>query len=163
MKLVLDQSLSYVDEVLDRKGNNGRWKNGMDRTQMDILNRDLKGLKIRYELPDGRKREYRCNEVMNQPANKLIVPDLKVSVEQYFKDTYKKKLKYPNLPCLWLGSRNKTIYIPLEFCEVRSQPLPRSKPLTDTAQAVMIRNTAMKPGERERKIMEDLRANNNMY
>ena len=163
MKLIMDRTPSYIDEVLDRKGFNGKWKNGMDRTQMEILNKDLKGLKIRYELPNGSKREYRCNEVMNLSASKLIVPDLKVSVEQYFFDTYKKKLKYPHLPCLWLGARNKTIYIPLEFCEVRSQPLPRSKPLTEQAQAVMIRNTAMKPGEREKKIMEDLKANNNMY
>ena len=132
--------------------------------QKDILSRDLKGLKVKYILPDGRKREYRCNEV-REPANKLMIPDLGITVEKYFMKEYKEqgRLRYPHLPCLWLGSRNKTIYIPLELCEVASQPLPRSKQLPDQAQAAMIRSTAVRPGDRERMILEELRRNNNIH
>ena len=122
-------ALSYIDELLDRKGTSRdgkNWREGMDNMQKDILSRDLKGLKVKYILPDGRKREYRCNEV-KEPANKLMIPDLGITVEKYFVKEYKEqgRLRYPHLPCLWLGSRNKTIYIPLELCEVASQPLPR--------------------------------------
>ena len=155
----------YIDEVLDRKvttREGKHWTEGMSPEQREIVNRDLKGLKIRYTFPNGIKREYRCNE-LKAPANKLEIPDLKKTVEQYFKDEHKVKLTYPHLPCLWLGARSKTIYIPMEFCEVKSQHLPIHKALPDKAQADMIRNTAMSPGEREKKITENLKKNNSMY
>ena len=150
----------YIDEVLDRKGQG--WRNGVTPQQKTIIERDLKGLKVKYTLPDGRKREYRCNEVMDS-ANKLIIPDLKKTVEQYFVDEHKKKLQHPHLPCLWLGSKNKTIYIPLEFCEMSSQALPRNKTLSEKAQGEMVRKTAVRPGDRERKILQELKMNNNIH
>ena len=73
------------------------------------------------------------------------------------------KLKFPNLPCLWLGSTTKTIYIPLEFCNVMSQPLPTNKSLPEKANADMIRQTATKPWNRQQQILQDLKANNEMY
>ena len=41
------------------------------------------------------------------------------------KREHKTSLRYPMMPCLHLGSINKTIYIPVEFCTMESQPLPR--------------------------------------
>ena len=155
-----DPRSCYTDQVLDR--NAGRWREGMTDQQVDILRRDLKGLKLRYVFPNGQKREYRVNDIMG-PANQLMIPDLKKTVADYFLEHHKYKLKYPHLPCLWLGSRNKTIYIPMEYCEVSSQALPRTKQLSDMAQATMIRQTARKPGEREKMIMEELKKNNQIY
>ena len=82
--------------------------------------RDLRDLKIRYTLPNGMKREYKCNAI-KEPANKLMIPDLNMTVEKYFAQEHKAKLKYPHLPCLHLGAKQKTIYIPMEFCEVKGQ------------------------------------------
>ena len=154
------QSKTYIDELLDRKAAN--WRQGMTKEQTDILARDLKGLKVKYELPNGSKREYRCNGVKD-PATTLEIPDLKKTVQQYFKEQYDVKLKFPNLPCLWLGSTTKTIYIPLEFCNVMSQPLPTNKSLPEKANADMIRQTATKPWNRQQQILQDLKANNEMY
>ena len=47
----------------------------------------------------------------------LTLDDGKVvdcTVEKYFLDTHKMHLKYPNLPCLHVGSKNKNIFLPLE-------------------------------------------------
>ena len=155
-----NQSKTYIDEVLDKKA--GNWRSGMSKEQTGILDRDLKGLKVKYELPNGSKREYRCNGVKD-PAETLVIPDLKKTVKQYFKEQYQVSLKYPNLPCLWLGSTNKTIYIPLEFCNVMSQALPSNKSLPEKANADMIKQTAQKPWNRQKQILDDLKANNEMY
>ena len=44
-----------------------------------------------------------------------------------------------------------------------SQPLPKRKKLEDDAVAKMIKQTAVKPLERQAKIMEGLKMNNNSY
>ena len=64
---------------------------------------------------------------------------------EYFKKTHEVDLKFPNLPCLWVGPKQKTIYIPMEFCNMDKQPMPRKKKLPDDAVATMIRATAVKP------------------
>ena len=155
-----DKTKTYIDEVLDKKA--GDWRSGMSKEQTDILARDLKGLKVKYELPNGSKREYRCNGV-REAADTLIIPDLNKTVKQYFKEQYNVSLKHPNLPCLWLGSTNKTIFIPLEFCTVMSQILPTNKSLPDKSNADMIKKTAITPFNRQKKILDDLKANNDMY
>ena len=161
-----NEDYCYTDMVLDRmkinRDSKKSWKYGMNSQQINILRNDLKGLKVRYVLPNGQKREYRVNDIL-APPNKLDIPDLQKTVSDYFFETYQEKLQYPHLPCLWLGSRNKTIYIPMEYCEVSSQALPRSKALPERAQADMIRRTARTPGEREKMIMQELQKNNAIY
>jgi len=67
------------------------------------------------------------------------------------------------MPCLWLGSREKLIFIPVEFCRLESQGQPRAKKLQDDAVSDMIRLTAVKPLDRQKKIMEGLKKNNNVF
>ena len=135
---------------------------GLSRDQVETLEKDMKGLKVRYELPNGSKRGYRVNG-LKESANKLKIPELGKTVAQYFQDTYKVGLQFPALPCLWLGSREKTIYIPAEFCSMAAQPLPRNKALQEDATAKMIRGTAVNPLDRQKKIIEGLKANNDMF
>ena len=49
-----------VQQVLGKKCTSN-WRNELNREQMDILEKDLKGLKVRYELPKGSKRQYKFN------------------------------------------------------------------------------------------------------
>jgi len=51
----------------------------------------------------------------------------------------------------------------MEHCTMMSQPMPRKKKLQDDAIANMIKQTAIKPLERQQKIKDGLVANNNMY
>ena len=95
-------------------------------TQVRMLERDMKERQVRYELPDGSKRSYRVRKVLGSAAEQRI-PDTNVTVFEHFKDQYRMILKYPNMPCLWLGSKKKAIYVPVEFCRMSSKPLPRRK------------------------------------
>ena len=151
----------YIQKVLGRKATNN-WMNGMNKEQREIVEKDLKGLKIRYELPNGRKRQYRCNGLV-ESSRKQKIPDLNSTVEKYFLDTYKVKLRHPSLPCLWLGPINKTIYIPMELCTMMSQPMPRQKVLHEDCVSQMIKDTAVSPMERQKRILRELQMNNNMY
>ena len=138
---------------------------GFNDEQLKTMEKDLKDLKVKYELPAKdkvHKRQYRVNG-FKKSATKEIIPDLKVTVAEYFKETHGVDLKYPNLPCLWVGPKQKTIYIPMEFCKMEKQPMPRKKKLPDDAVAKMIRSTAVKPMDRQKKIIDGLKKNNDMY
>ena len=167
---------SYIQEVLA----GGRRKvvnlQGLSLTeeQRKVVSRDLEGLKIRYEMPtlEGgvRKRQYRVLEMRRKSADQEMITireengtETKISVADYIKQQYGIQLKFPKLPCLWVGSRAKTTYIPVEFCTMLSQPLPKRKNLEDDSVAKMIKQTAVKPLERQAKIMEGLKMNNNSY
>ena len=159
----------YIQEVLSsRKFGNVNLKAGLTPLQITALGKDLKELKVRYEVPDRngvRKRNYRVNDVRKLEASKekIIVDGELLSIVEYFKKQYNLSLKYPKLPCLHVGARDKTTYIPMEFCSLLSQPMPRKKKLPDEAVAAMIRQTAVKPLDRQRRIMEELKRNNSMY
>ena len=50
-----------------------RWNAGRQdwtKRNEDVLDKELKGLKVRYNRPDGGKREWRCNKVMD-PADRV--------------------------------------------------------------------------------------------
>ena len=48
--------------------------------QMETIEKDINGLKVRYELPNGNKRQYKYNGLV-EPARKLKIPDLNKTVE----------------------------------------------------------------------------------
>ena len=151
----------YVQQVLGRKV--GRdWRNGLNMEQVGILEKDMKGLKVRYELPNGSKRQYRCNGMV-ESASRQKIPDLDQTVEQYFLATHNVRLSHPRLPCLWLGPTTKSIYIPMELCMMMAQPMPRHKVLQEEAVSKMIRTTAVSPMERQDRILKGLQKNNMMY
>ena len=60
-----------------------------------------------------------CNGLKG-PANreKFDCEGRQVTVEQYFKEKYGIKLNYPNLPCLWVGSRERNNLVPMEVITV---------------------------------------------
>ena len=169
--LHLTQNNGYVYQVLagGRRDAKVHLDSGLSDIQRRLLSKDLEQLKVKYEVPDSkggiRKRQFKVIEVRKKPANQemIHVDGEPVSVVDYFHNQYGIKLRYPNLPCLWVGSRDKTTYIPMEFCTMMSQPMPRKKKLQDDAVANMIRQTAIKPLERQQKIKDGLLANNQMY
>ena len=108
------------------------------------------------------KRNYKVNG-LKKPPSKEMIPDLGISVQEYFQKTYNVSLKFPNMPCVWVGSKQKTIFVPMEFCSMDKQPMPIKKKLPDDAIAKMIRATAVKPEERQKKILDGLMKNNAMY
>lgn len=81
----------------------------------------LKGLKIQYELPGQptTRRTYRVNELAKCPKeNKFrLENDTMCTVEQYYLQNKNYRIRFPELPCLWVGSRNNTIHLPVEVYE----------------------------------------------
>ena len=73
------------------------------------------------------------------------------------------KLKYPHLPCLHLGSREKQIYIPVELCELKAQAMPTNKKLNEEETADMIKKTAVTPKDRKARIEKSLRDISNTF
>ena len=37
-----------------------------------------------------------------------------ITVQEYFEDKLKTKLQFPDLTCVWVGSRDKKNYVPME-------------------------------------------------
>ena len=160
---------SYTHAVLTGDGRrklNLNFERGISEDQVKTLEKDMKDLKVKYILiVDGEvkmKRNYEVNGLKKSPS-KEIISDLGISVQEYFLQTYKVVLKYPNMPCVWVGSKQKTIFVPMEFCSMDKQPMPIKKKLPDDAIAKMIRATAVKPEERQKKILDGLMKNNAMY
>lgn len=57
-----------------------------------------------------------CNGLSRGPANqeKFECDGRLVTVQQYFENKLKVKLQFPGLPCVWVGSRDKKNYVPME-------------------------------------------------
>ena len=75
---------------------------------------------------------------------------------ELFLNIFPFQLKYPNLPCLHLGSLQKQIYIPVELCELKAQALPTNKKLNEEETADMIKKTAVTPQDRKARIEKSL-------
>lgn len=83
----------------------------------------LKTLKVEYMLPNqpSTKRVHRVNGLGTLPDRAKFSQDGKtMTVADYFRNVKKCNLQYPNLPLLWVGSRDRAdkILIPIEFCTV---------------------------------------------
>ena len=112
--------------------------------QVRTLEMDIKERQVQYELPDGSKGSYPVLKVLGSAAKlwipgtsntvslkildgsaaKMRIPYTSTTVSNHFRDHYRKVLEWPNMPCLWLGSRDKAIYIPVEFCRITAKSLP---------------------------------------
>ena len=92
-------------------------------SQMTLLEWDIKGTSVKYELPDGSKRRYRVSKVVG-PADIQKIPNLDISVADYFRDHYRTLLEWPRMPCLLVGSKENPIFVPVEFCRLTGKPSP---------------------------------------
>jgi len=98
-----------------------------------------------------------CNGVKG-PANKATFDcdGKKVTVQQYFESKYKMKLKYPHLPCVWVGSRDKMNLVPMEICSIAAGQEYRRK-LNDIQMSNMIKVAATPADLRKQKILNSVK------
>ena len=136
-----------------------------DKRHYMAVDAKIKDLKIRYNRPDGGKRDYRVLKMM-PAANRLkmkLENGEECTIEKYFKDQYNCQLKFPNYPCVHVGNPSKSIYLPIELCTMKKQVLPLSKRLNDDQSQKMIRAAAKLPKERREIIETNLRNFSNHY
>ncbi|KRT83347.1 hypothetical protein AMK59_3716, partial [Oryctes borbonicus] len=87
----------------------------------------IKKLKISYEIP-GVKKIYVVNDLRLPPSKATFDSDKgRTTVLDYFRNVKELRLRYPNLPTLWVGNQSRNILLPMEFCTlVANQPVTRN-------------------------------------
>ncbi|KAM3963737.1 argonaute 2 [Aphomia sociella] len=131
----------------------------------------LKGLRVVAAIggdlsASGQKREFICNDIVG-PANKETFdytdPNTgrhqKMTVADFFTKVKGCRLQYPNLNCVWVGPRDKTIYYPMELLTVVYGQVC-NKQLNEKQLSKMVREAATPPDDRRRKIEEVIKAMN---
>jgi eukaryotic translation initiation factor 2C len=108
------------------------------------------GLRVEVLHRGAQRRKFRVCGVTRLGADKLTFPDdetgAEVSVAEYFKGAYA-NLRYPQLPCLHVGSPKKHVYLPMEVCKLPGQK--RLQKMTDQMTADMCAKTCTRPTDRQ--------------
>jgi len=122
---------------------------------IDKANRFLKSLKVEYAMPRqvGTRKTYRVNELVQTPEKAMFVhEDKTISVFDYFKRAKGYTIQHKHLPCLWVGSREKKVYLPPELCKIVKGQVCNRK-LNEIQTSNMVRNAATSTEVRKTKIM----------
>ncbi|KAK0073829.1 hypothetical protein PV325_009163, partial [Microctonus aethiopoides] len=111
------------DLCADRNGRPRELDENMLHCNKQKIEKHFCGLKVIFQLPNqpSSKRTFRVNG-LDRPADKATFKldnGDTTTVERYFLDSKKYKLRYPKLPCLWVGSRSRQILLPPELCKVK--------------------------------------------
>ncbi|KAG9122737.1 hypothetical protein FRC07_000749, partial [Ceratobasidium sp. 392] len=106
----------------------------------------LKSLRIAITYLDGKKPEKSIQGLTNTGAGSTMFESngQNISVAQYFQRTYRKTVRYPDIPCVKISSK---AIIPMEFCEILPGQLMRRQipqELTDE----MVNFSRKRPEER---------------
>ncbi|XP_065174553.1 protein argonaute-2-like [Sycon ciliatum] len=123
---------------------------------------DLNGLKVEVSH-SGARRTHRVIDISVEPATGIVVTsqdsageEVKTSVADYFKNRYKIQLKYPALPCVQVGTRERRTFFPMELCTIASGQRVDKK-LLERSAAKMITATEQSPPKRRVAIMQKVR------
>jgi eukaryotic translation initiation factor 2C len=157
-----------VLDVICELGSNFRstmQRDDLKRPINDYLQKDLekflRQLKVKYEITgqSGSKRIQRVNGLGAAPSQATFkLEDGKITtVEKYYRDVKKVPLKYPHLPTLWVGARDRDskILLPLEFCTVVGGQAVNRK-MNENQTSAMIKKSATSTEVRKQKIMDSL-------
>ncbi|KAF8412728.1 hypothetical protein HHK36_000697 [Tetracentron sinense] len=87
-------------------------------------------------------------------------PPREVGLVDYFRDKYKKEIRYKGLPCLDFSKGKRINYVPMEFCElVEGQRFPKELLGKDKHVARKFKDIALaKPWERMKQIQDMVQA-----
>lgn len=146
-------------DVLKTFCRDGRVPDRLDQRTESQLKAYLKMLTIGYRpSPNLPMKTFGFNDLVKSAREALFVDDSgnKMSVMEYFQRVKNIRLRFPDLPCLHVGSRVRNIYLPLELCEIPAGQATNKK-CTPEVVAQMIRYSATSTDERKKKIHDLLR------
>ncbi|KAI9096097.1 Piwi domain-containing protein [Phlyctochytrium arcticum] len=132
-----------------------------DMAERDIirLERNLKNFSVLLNHRTLGRKKYKIAKFTTLSARKSMFDQdgKKVSVEAYFKEQYNMSLKYPNLPCIEAGPRERRVKFPMEICDVPpGQALIRK--LDDKQTQNMIRIAQQRPLDRLNRTSDGINA-----
>lgn len=145
-----------VLDVLASFDRDRRIPSRLSEWQEKQLNEYLKMLSIGYRTnPSEPYKTFGYNGLKQSARDALFVDSdgTKMSVLQYFERKKGIKLNYPELPCLWVGSKVRNVYLPLELCIIPAGQATNKK-CTPNCVAQMIKYSATSTDERKRKIFD---------
>ncbi|KAG0308842.1 eukaryotic translation initiation factor 2C, 2 [Dissophora globulifera] len=144
----------------------------MHRSDVARLEQLLKGCMFTVSNRSDRPRRHKVISVSATAADRTYFDmttndgaTRKVSVSEYFEQTYGKRLRYPALPCIGSKGKQAVCYFPIEVCSIVPGQHYKKK-LNEDQLATMIKSTAVRPDVRASKIKSALRTldfDNNPY
>ncbi|XP_065182841.1 protein argonaute-2-like [Sycon ciliatum] len=150
-EVVYDRKMKFCDVE------SGRWE---DRDRM-VLKKEVKGLKVAV-THTGYQRTHRVTDLSRQPPTAIFFKmekdgrQVETSVSDYLKQMYGIQLRYPLIPCLQVGAKEKGTFIPMELCTIASGQRVTKK-LPDAAVATMIKAITESAPERKAGIQRKFR------
>uniref|UniRef100_A0A7S3UXA3 Uncharacterized protein n=1 Tax=Heterosigma akashiwo TaxID=2829 RepID=A0A7S3UXA3_HETAK len=147
--------LEYAAHVCRKRSVDDLLHRGIGPREHRILKSELNWLMVSVNHRDNaRGRSFKIAGVGRVPANQQMFAQedgSQMSVADYFAQKYR-PLRYPQLPCLQIGSRGKNNWLPMECCEiVGGQKLTK---LQDVHTSDIIRQTCQKPYARNAAIYD---------
>ncbi|KAE9354824.1 Protein argonaute [Phytophthora rubi] len=129
----------------------------LSKQELKTLAHALRNVEVKPTHREDRARA--IYGVSAEPADQLLVSikGVEQSVAEYFASKYSKRLQYPRLPCVNVGSKRpgKETWLPVEVCEVvPGQHCANSDDLDSPA---ITKLTAMPPAKREKNILEHVK------
>lgn len=92
----------------------------LDRFSINILHGMLKGVTLTYELPgSARPKSYKYFALKDCARNATFkIENRSTTILNYFQSKGI-NLKYPAMPCLSVGAKENSVWLPAEFCSIR--------------------------------------------
>nr|AUM60042.1 argonaute 2 [Diabrotica virgifera virgifera] len=142
----------------------------LDRRDLEVFGKYMKQLRVVYEIPNlpSSRRSYKVNGINDPPAVKTFkdANNREITIQRYFETEKRCKLRYPQMPTLWVGSSARSdnpILVPIELCTIEDNQTINRK-MTEGQTRNMIRYAATSTTVRKNKIMEGItRANFNNH
>ncbi|DBA92483.1 TPA: hypothetical protein ACH3X1_002716 [Trebouxia sp. C0004] len=128
---------------------------GLNPGQVRSINKAIRGVQVEvdYQGSGSYKRKYRVREIIAKGPFDLVFKNeqagSEMNVGDYYQSAYKIKLN-PSLPCLNVGGSGRPTYVPAELATVKRGQ--RKLKLDERQQAQMIREAAIKPLDRVKRI-----------
>jgi hypothetical protein len=128
----------------------------------------LTGMKLRYQRRSGaRYKTYRVVGLKDCPSKTTFMrKGEEITVEEYFTTVLGLTVREPEMPTVWLGTKNKTIYVPITCCTLHvGQPINNFKEL-GSVRAGMVKHSSTVCEEHKKKLdalMNELGHNTNRF
>lgn len=111
--------IDLIKDIAQDQRQNADVSRGLDERMQNSIHRHLSGLDVMYTKPGTNPMIYKYLALVRNPAQETftLADGKSSSIAKYFQDN-KVQIKYPNLPCVKMGSTVKSITVPMEFCSI---------------------------------------------
>uniref|UniRef100_A0A5S6Q8F1 Piwi domain-containing protein n=1 Tax=Trichuris muris TaxID=70415 RepID=A0A5S6Q8F1_TRIMR len=153
--------LNYICDVLNGERmpprytiNQLRPDTRLSESELHMVGRAIKGLRVTVTHRQD-ESQFRVIGITSDASRQMFTlrDGRDVSVANYFKETYY-QLRYPHLPALQVGSKKKSIYLPVEVCKIANKQRCTVGKLTGAQTTLVIRQCATDAKTRLQMCME---------